>query len=258
MLEPLAETQCEELIANLLDHTEIRPEARRTITDAAEGNPLFVEHMVAMLIDDGLLRREGERWVAVEDLTGVAPPASITALLEARLERLEPEERAAIERASIEGRQFHLGAVRALSPEGTTVLAPLMALVRRDLIRPDRSIFAGDEAFRFRHILVREAAYHRIPKATRAELHERHADWLVVTAGDRPTEFEELVGFHLEQAYRLRGELGPLDEPAHELASRAAGLLIAGVAARRRGMRAHRAACSPGAGPAAGPAPGSA
>ena len=228
MLEPLSDAECDELVSNLLDRAVDLPiEARKTITDAAEGNPLFVEQMVAMLIDDGLLRRDGERWVMDGDLSDLAPPTSIMGLLEARLERLQPDERAAIERASIEGKLFHMGSVRALSPQGTGVSEALMALVRRDLTRPDRSAFAGDAAFRFRHILIRDAAYRRIPKEMRAQLHERHARWLQRSAGDRLAEFEEIVAYHLEQAFRLRTELGPLDDAAAGLAFQAALHLIA-------------------------------
>jgi class 3 adenylate cyclase/tetratricopeptide (TPR) repeat protein len=242
LLEPLSDAECDELVTNLLDRAELPADARRRITDAAEGNPLFVEHMVAMLIDDGLLRRDGDGWVVEGDLSAVSPPASIMALLEARLERLTPEERAAIERASIEGKQFHMGSVRALSAQGVPVSEPLMALVRRDLIRPDRPVFAGDDAFRFRHILIRDAAYRRIPKETRAELHERHAGWLEDVARDRLSEFDEFVGFHLEQAYRLRSELGPVDAAAADLAPRAAAHLVA--SARRAADRGDARASS--------------
>ncbi|HET7235178.1 MAG TPA: adenylate/guanylate cyclase domain-containing protein [Actinomycetota bacterium] len=227
LLGPLSDLECDELVANLLQHADLSGEARRRITEAAEGNPLFVEQMVAMLIDDGLLRREGGAWVLDGDLSEIAPPASITALLEARLERLDPAERSAIERASIEGKQFQLGSVLALSPGEPGVRDAILSLVRRDLIRPDRSAFAGDAAFRFRHILIRDAAYNRIPKATRAEFHERHAGWLEAMAGDPTSEFEEIVGYHLERAYRLRSELGPLDGHAGEIASRAAAHLLA-------------------------------
>jgi class 3 adenylate cyclase/tetratricopeptide (TPR) repeat protein len=239
LLEPLSEAECDEFVANLLDRADLPERARRKIVEAAEGNPLFVEHMVAMLIDDGLLRRDNDRWVVEGDLSAVSAPASIMALLEARLERLAPDERVMIERASIEGKLFHVGSVRALATESENVSEALMALVRRDLIRPDRAVFTGDEAFRFRHILIRDAAYQRIPKETRADLHERHAAWLERTAGDRLAEFDELIGFHLEQAYRLRGELGPLAASAG-LGARAADHLVAsaGRAADRGDVRA--------------------
>jgi tetratricopeptide (TPR) repeat protein len=97
-----------------------------------------------------------------------------------------------------------------------------MGLVRRDLIRPDRSSLAGQDAFRFRHQLIRDAAYEGAPKALRAELHERFADWLEVVGEARVEEFEEILAYHLEQAHRLLSELGPLDEAGRELGLRAA------------------------------------
>jgi class 3 adenylate cyclase/tetratricopeptide (TPR) repeat protein len=238
LLEPLTEAECDELIGNLLERAELPEEARRTITDAAGGNPLFVEQMVGMLIDDGLLLPDGDGWTLTGDLTRVAVPPSIVALLEARLDRLSPEERATMERASIEGKIFHLGGVSALSPDADRprVRERLMALVRRDLIRPDRSMFVGDDAFRFRHLLIRDAAYRRMPKERRAELHETHAGWLEGVASDRVAEFEEILAYHLEQAYRLRSELGPSDDRLGSLAGRAAErLFAAGLRAFDRG-----------------------
>src|SRR5439155_8098071 len=116
-----------------------------------------------------------------------------------------------------------------LLPEGARsgMDTRLEALVRRDLIWPHRSIFPGDAAFRFRHILLREAAYESVPKQARAELHERFATWLEQAAGSRSREFEESVGHHPEQAYRYRVDLAPVDDRARELALRAASQLAA-------------------------------
>ena len=232
LLEPLDETECEEVLTNLLDQTELPQEARRRITKGAEGNPLFVEQLIAMMIDEGLLRRDGDRWILVGHPAGPSVPATVMALLEARLDRLPDEERAAIERASIEGKLFHKNGVAELlstEAERARVSERLISLVRRDLIRPDRALFAGQEAFRFRHMLIRDAAYRRIPKELRAEMHEKHADWLERMAGDRVAEFEEIVAYHLEHAYRLRRELRRLDNRAEGLAVRAASRLTGGA-----------------------------
>jgi tetratricopeptide (TPR) repeat protein len=104
-------------------------------------------------------------------------------------------------------------------------------LVRKDLIRPERAVFSGEVAYRFRHILIRDAAYESIPKSTRTTLHERHADWLEERIVDRTVEFEEILGYHLEQAYRYRAELGPVDDETRALGRRAAERL--GAAGRR-------------------------
>ncbi len=229
LLEPLPDDQCDELIVNLLGSTELSDDTRLRISEAAEGNPLFVEEMLAMLIDEGVLRPQNGGWTAVEDVGTVSVPPSIQALLAARLDRLESLERQVIERASVEGKIFHRGAVAQLSPEPAraTVIAQLQALVRKELIRPDTPTFAGDDAFRFRHLLIRDAAYDSLPKETRADLHERYADWLEEQVADRLSEYEEILGYHLEQAYRCRAELGPIDEEGRGLGTRAASRLAA-------------------------------
>jgi class 3 adenylate cyclase/tetratricopeptide (TPR) repeat protein len=223
-LEPLSHEESGRLIAGLLGRTDTPEEVRARVTDAAEGNPLFVEQMIAMLIDDGLIRPDGDALVVTGDLSNLAVPPTIAGLLQARLDRLTPEEQRVIERGSVEGRVFHWGSVTELSSD----LAPsdvgrhLMSLRRRDLIGPEQALFGGSEAFRFRHALIRDAAYERIPKRTRSELHEGYARWLERTAGDRVAEFEEVLAYHLEQAYRLRSDLGPVDDRGHELAAEAA------------------------------------
>jgi class 3 adenylate cyclase/tetratricopeptide (TPR) repeat protein len=223
-LDPLSGTECERLIEGVLGEAELPEEARDRITEAAEGNPLFVGEMLRMLVDDGLLARDDGHWAITEDLTGFSPPSTIQALLAARLDRLDDEERAVIQRASLVGRVFYWGAVAELSPEDqrADVGAHLQALLRKELIRPDESTFAGEDAFRFSHILVRDAAYDSMAKQVRADLHERFAAWLERHSGDRVTEYEEIIGYHLERAYQYRTELGPVDEAARALAVRAA------------------------------------
>ncbi len=223
LLEPLGDGESAELIHNLLGRAGLAAEVRTRVAEAAEGNPLFVEEMLGMLIDDGLLERQNGRWIATGDLASVAVPPTIQALLSARLDRLAPAERAVVERASVEGKVFHRGAVAELAPSEVRndVGGHLQTLVRKELLRPDRSEFAGEDAFRFRHLLIRDAAYEAMPKELRAELHERFASWLERMAAGRVLEYEEILGFHLEQAYRYRSELAPLDEEARVLGARA-------------------------------------
>ena len=108
---------------------------------------------------------------------------------------------------SVEGRIFHRGAVQALNPEDAQLAARLTGLVRKELIRPDKAQLPGEDAFRFRHLLIRDAAYDALPKAARAELHERFADWLEEHGADL-VELDEMLGYHLEQAIAIRQELG--------------------------------------------------
>ena len=109
--------------------------------------------------------------------------------------------------AAIEGEIFHLGAVQALAPEETQVTPRLAALVRKEVIRPDTPLLEAQDGFRFRHILIRDAAYEAMPKATRAELHERFAAWLA-EHGTELAELDEILGYHLELACDYLGELG--------------------------------------------------
>jgi class 3 adenylate cyclase/tetratricopeptide (TPR) repeat protein len=202
LLEPLTPEETDELIEHL---APVNDALRARIRDAAEGNPLFVEEMLAMVRESG----NGD----------VVVPPTIQALLAARLDQLDPSERAVLERGAVEGKVFHRGAVEALSPEEQQVPARLMALVRKELVRPDRTQLPGDDAFRFRHLLIRDAAYDALPKAVRAELHEQFAAWLEVHGPDL-VELDEILGYHLEQACRYRAELGGPVAGALEAAAR--------------------------------------
>src|SRR5262249_10124602 len=148
----------------------------------------------------------------------VAVPPTIQALLAARLDQLEPSERVVLERGAVEGHVFHRGSVVALAPEEQQVSSRLQTLVRKDLVRPDQAMLPGDDAYRFRHLLIRDAAYEALPKAERAILHEQFADWLA-EHGATLIELDEIVGHHLEQAVRYRGELGQC--VPHQLRERA-------------------------------------
>ena len=209
-LEPLGDEDVDELIPE-----RIPGKLRERIARAAGGNPLFIEEMLAMAGE-----ADGE----------VIVPPTLHALLAARLDQLETAERSVLERGAIEGEIFHRGAVQALAPEETQVTPRLAALVRKELIRPDKPQLAGEDGFRFRHLLIRDAAYDALPKAVRAELHARFAAWLE-EHGAELVELDEILGYHLEQACRYRAELGTPDD----------GILAA--AARRRLMAGgHRAA----------------
>ena len=237
-LSPLDAPQTEDLIRNLLGEARAPEVALGRLVKVAEGNPLFVEEMLRMLVDDGRLQRSKGSWAVVGDISTLAIPATINAIITARLDRLEQEERAVIERASIIGRQFWWGAVANLSPreEQGTVGGRLQSLTRKELIQPDRSELSDDDTFRFAHILIRDAVYRGVPKAVRADLHERFAGWVEARSGDRAGEYEEIVGYHLEQAHRALAELGPADERTAGLGRRAAvPLASAGRRAFARG-----------------------
>lgn len=240
VLEPLSEAESREMLSNLLDHVPLQPSVVSTITDAADGNPLFAEEFVAMLVDEKLLTREKDTWVARGDLSDPPRvPATIDALLGARLDRLPEHERAILTMAAIEGVVFHRSAVVELArPVPNSVVHDgLLALVRRDLIRPGSPDFSGEEAYHFRHVLIRDAAYRSLSKHLRAELHERFAAWLEMKSEGHLREFDEIVGYHFEQAFQYRVALDSQDPLAASLAAQAAPRLEA--AARRALGRSH-------------------
>ena len=205
LLEPLNSDEAGELIERLLP-ADASSGLRDHVREAAAGNPLFLEEFAAAVGVSG---------------SAVSVPPTIQALLAARLDQLEVGERRVLECGSVEGQSFHRGVVQALRPDEAGVHANLVTLVRKDLVRPDRATFSGDDAYRFRHLLIRDAAYEGLPKSVRADLHERFARWLDECAGDL-IERDEIAGFHLEQAYRYRCDLGPIDGATRALADSAA------------------------------------
>jgi predicted ATPase/class 3 adenylate cyclase len=230
VLDPLSEEESSRVIENLLGSANLDERVRARIIEAADGNPLFVEQMLSMLIDDALLARDTKgRWVMLSGAGSLTIPPTISALLTARLDRLGATERAVIERGAVVGQVFFRGAVEELVPDHVRpfVGPSLQNLVRKELVREHESMFAGDEAFRFVHNLIQDAAYHGLLKRSRAELHERFVDWLEAIASDRVMEFEEIRGYHLEQAYLILIQLGPTDERIGRLGSRASAYLSA-------------------------------
>ena len=218
-LEPLSEAEADVLLDALRGDTTLSEPVRRRIAATSEGNPLFVEQMVAMAAEEG----NGE----------VAVPPSIYALLAERLDRLGADERAVIERASIIGKDFVRREIVDLCPPELrpSVGRNLMALVRKDLIRPATSADAREDGFRFQHALIRDAAYEGLPKEIRAELHEYFAGQMQTYIEEYEVELDEIIGYHLEQAVRCRVDLGRVD-PATDQLSLSAGTRLAGAARR--------------------------
>ena len=218
LLEPLSGDESDALIERLLGAEALPAPLRARVAEAAEGNPLYIEQALAFL---------GEHDADDGDL--VVPPTT-QALLDARLDRLPAAERDVLERAAVMGRELWPDALAALSDHDEK-LGPLLAsLTAKELIEPTRSAFLDEDAYRFRHGLIREAAYRGLTKRLRAGLHERFADWLERRAAERDDEYDDLLGYHLEQAALYRAELG---EPS--LGARRPG---------RRAPRSGRAACA--------------
>jgi class 3 adenylate cyclase/tetratricopeptide (TPR) repeat protein len=237
-LQPLNEEETRQLVAGLVDG-KVDPGAQARISSFAEGNPLFVEEMLRMLADSGELHTEAGQWVLEGSGADVPVPTSIQALMSARLERLEPEQLAVLERAAVVGQVFGWGDVAALCDDDRQAVRTaghLQALLRKQLIKPRHDDMTDEDQFEFVHGLVRDTAYQLIPKSARVDLHERFAQWAGRTLGGGSAGFEEIVGYHLERAHRILLELGPPSPRSSELADAAfAELSVAGQRAYARG-----------------------
>jgi tetratricopeptide (TPR) repeat protein len=226
-LTPLDQDQSRRLVDELLDRTEVPQALAARILTATEGNPLFLGETVRMLVDDGVLRRQADGWAITGDAEVVEVPPTISALLAARIERLDAAQRAVVEPASVIGKQFYRGAVAQLAPPPVAagIDEHLAALRRKEVVEPEGTVWIDEPVFRFHHVLIRDAAYRGLLKEARAELHERFADWLQTKVGELVGEHEEIIAFHLEQAHDYRRQLGPLDHHGRELAARATARL---------------------------------
>jgi tetratricopeptide (TPR) repeat protein len=209
---------------------------RARIVEAAAGNPLYAEEVAGLLIDEGRLVVKDGRWTATGDLAKLPVPATISALLAARLDKLPSSQRRLLDVASVMGQVFYPAAVRLMANGGIDDVGPgLRSLVRQQFVRGERSDLADTEALAFRHLLIRDTAYDAIPKIERADLHERFAGWMEET-GSSLGEQEEIVGYHLERAYRYRTELGNETARERRLADLAGSRLAsAGTRASARG-----------------------
>ncbi|MGZ4400742.1 MAG: BTAD domain-containing putative transcriptional regulator, partial [Gaiellaceae bacterium] len=221
-LRALSEGEAQALIDQAAARSVLSESRRAQIADAAGGNPLFLEQLLA---------HQAEHGGPAEEL--VLPP-TIEALLAARLDRLPPAERDLLERAAVEGVVFHRGPVTALLPVGEQAEAGahLLSAIRRNIVRPQLADLPGEEGYRFVHVLVRDAVYRSMPKELRAQLHERFADWLE-GHGRTLLEQDEVLGYHLEQAACYRRELALPDDALAERAGER--LMAAGRRALWRG-----------------------
>jgi class 3 adenylate cyclase/tetratricopeptide (TPR) repeat protein len=239
VLKPLTDEAAAQVVANLFGTTDLPMDVVERIVGAAGGNPLYAEQMLSMLMDRGALRLEEGRWVRVQPGAQIEVPPTIQALLEARLDQLARPERGVVDPAAVIGVEFAQAAVEHLLPEPLRPAMPehLHALEAKQFVRaaprPD-----GDLFFRFHHHLVRETVYNGLLKRVRAQLHVAFVEWAdrVNADRDRALEFEEILGYHLEQAHRYLRELGPLDASGHRIGSDAAERLSsAGRRAAARG-----------------------
>jgi len=218
-LSPLTPEQAGAVAAHLLGDAGLDDEVRDRIVAASEGNPLFVEQLLSMFVDEGLVRFEDGAWRATAEIDRVAVPPTIQALLAARLDHLDLGERAVLEPAAVVGQVFRRAAIAYLAPEDVAVDDRLATLTEKQFVQQDQSRPEEEDAFRFHHILIRDTTYDGILKRARATLHERFVEWGDSVNRERATEYEEILGYHLEQAHRYLSELGPLDDHGRSLAA---------------------------------------
>jgi class 3 adenylate cyclase len=219
MLAPLSDQDCVRLVGYVLGRGYPSDDVQKLIVNSAQGNPLFLQEMLAMLIDEGLLVDDNGRHVLRTDPETIKVPPTIQALLAARLDRLAVDEHKVIETASVIGEMFYGSEINDLlgSEEGESAERFLPALINRELIRQERSRFSDDRAYRFHHTLIREVAYERLPLEERARLHEAFARHLEGAARGWSRSYQELVGYHFERAGGYRLELGYDDAHSREL-----------------------------------------
>ena len=232
-LMPLAPSDTQRLIGELLG-TDALPDALRAeVVTRAEGNPLYVEEFLRTFIETGRIAERDGRWVATSDAPRLDVPPTLVGLISARLDRVSPEVKHVLQRASLVGRLFSTAGLAAIG--GEPVRAELLreAVQRELLTEANESALGTGRVYRFRHGLIREVAYATLPKADRSQLHDNYARWLETSLGDRKDEIAEITAFHVEQAFLLAYELGL--PTAGALGPRALdALLVAATRARHR------------------------
>ena len=219
-LAPLANDDAAVLLAALLDRAVLPAETQQLILERAGGNPLYVTELVRLAADADLLDEAGK----IEEL---ALPDSVQAIIAARLDLLDTEEKELLQAAAVMGKVFWSGALAALRPSAHS--APTVReLVRREMIRPIRDAsMQGQEEYSFVHALVRDVAYGQIARDDRAEMHQAAATWIEAVSGERGVDVAELLAYHLGEALSLT------TDPDAELRARAYRVLMqAGERAR--------------------------
>ncbi len=233
-LEPLPNGALTELVSQILGHDDVPPIVLEYIVSASGGSPLFARELSRMLVEDGVLWRSGTSWVVDHGRLAVAvPPPTISAVLSARLDQLDPAARRVLAAASVVGESFGRRAVSAMVEPGTAVAHHLHQLIVNEFVRPDAAEFTGDDGYRFGHLLVRDAVYASIPKSERAGLHESFADWLSKVIADRQTEFDAIIAHHYDQTHRYLTELGEAERGSPSARRAAAWLSQVGQRAWR-------------------------
>ncbi|MGI9624703.1 MAG: AAA family ATPase, partial [Acidimicrobiales bacterium] len=225
-VEGLDARATEQLAAQLLGAESLPSELMERLPESTQGNPLFVREFVRMLVDDGVIAERDGLWHLEIDAGAVEVPPTIQSLLAARVERMPEDERRFIEYASVVGSEFPRGAVAAIVGDVVGGVDAMLERLRRKEVVETTGSYLGDEpVYRFHHVLIRDAAYRRVLKGARAQLHLAVGEWTERTSRDLVGEYEANIAHHYEQAQRYRTELGELNEQTAAIGERAATLL---------------------------------
>jgi class 3 adenylate cyclase/tetratricopeptide (TPR) repeat protein len=225
-LRRLSQEDSHRLVAELLRKVEdIPPALQELVVSRAEGNPFYLEELVQMLLEEGIIVADGERWrVESRRLTSFKVPSTLSGVLQARLDSLPATEREVLQRASVVGRIFWDEALARMGQDEATPIplhAALAALQERELIfEQSNPAFAGTREYIFKHAIVREVAYDTVLKRERRAFHGRIAEWLLARGGERSREHLGLIADHLEasgQAVRAAVYLRRAGEEAQAL-----------------------------------------
>jgi len=226
-LEGLDAAATAELAARLLGTDSLPDELAARLPDSTDGNPLFVRELVRMLVDDRVITEVDGVWRLAIDADAVEVPPTIQSLLATRIERLPDDDRRVIELASVIGPEFPLGALVAIADgvSASDINRALDRMRRREQIEPTGSYWGDEPVYRFHHVLIRDAAYRRLLKGARADLHLRIGQWMHDTAGDAAGELGVTIAYHFEQTFQYRRQLGVDNEESMEAGQQAADLL---------------------------------
>jgi class 3 adenylate cyclase/tetratricopeptide (TPR) repeat protein len=212
-LDPLSTGEALSMLDDLLPGA-LPEDLRSRIVERSEGNPLYVEELVRIMIQQGTLRETDGRWQLAGPVGDIELPRSIQGLIAARLDGLPDDEKSILQDAAVVGRVFWTGAIEHLTGRSRDDVREVMGRLRvKELVmQQDPPSFSDEQEFSFRHVLLRDGAYDSLPKALRAEKHEAVATWAERRSGDRAGEIAELIATHLLGAVRYRAQIGAPDE----------------------------------------------
>ncbi len=199
-LGPLAAEASRQLADELLRRLPDIPHALRAlITGGAEGNPFYMEELVKMLVDEGAISIDGERWtVHAEKLLATRVPPTLTGVLQARLDSIRPAEKLALQRAAVIGYVFWDQALAAIDAHAADALP---AVQQRALVTPHpQAGFDGVREYAFSHHILQQVAYATVLKRIRRGYHGVAARWLAALTGARANDFLGLAAEHFGKA----------------------------------------------------------